>query len=93
MQIKKLFKLAYRVFKFQPIYIGSPDEMPQYLEIDGCGVLCDLEQFKALTSKYILDKDDYKTKCKSDDSCYIGYTYGELVCVYHYFWKPFNHLL
>ncbi|CAG5016983.1 unnamed protein product [Parnassius apollo] len=51
-----------------PIYVRSPGEQVQYLEIQGCdGPLCDLKKFYAITSPYLLEVDEWKEKCNYDE--------------------------
>ncbi|CAK1588923.1 unnamed protein product [Parnassius mnemosyne] len=52
-----------------PIYVKSPGEQVQYLEIQGCGgPLCDLKNFYAITSPYLLGVDEWKERCNYDEN-------------------------
>ncbi|CAK1588916.1 unnamed protein product [Parnassius mnemosyne] len=52
-----------------PIYVKSPGEQVQYLEIKGCGgPLCDLKKFYDITSPYLLDVDEWKKRCNYDEN-------------------------
>ncbi|CAG5016963.1 unnamed protein product [Parnassius apollo] len=52
-----------------PIYVKSPGEQVQYLEIEGCGgPLCDLKKFYAITSPYLLDVNEWKKRCNYDEN-------------------------
>ncbi|XP_028037724.1 prostatic acid phosphatase-like [Bombyx mandarina] len=47
-----------------PVYLRSPYEQIQYLQVEGCSaLLCDLEEFQQLTSRYVLEEDEWRTKC------------------------------
>ncbi|XP_063831835.1 prostatic acid phosphatase-like [Ostrinia nubilalis] len=46
-----------------PVYLPSPGQDPIYLEIEGCGSVCNYNDFVAITSEYALDEDTWRTKC------------------------------
>ncbi|KAI5644435.1 histidine phosphatase superfamily (branch 2) domain-containing protein [Phthorimaea operculella] len=47
-----------------PVYLRDPNEgKDTYLQVSGCDVLCDYEQFKNITSVYRIDEDSLKQKC------------------------------
>ncbi|KAL0830089.1 hypothetical protein ABMA28_003546 [Loxostege sticticalis] len=46
-----------------PVYLPSPGEDFINLEVEGCGAVCDFDQFVEITSENALDEDTWKTKC------------------------------
>nr|NP_001299358.1 lysosomal acid phosphatase-like precursor [Papilio xuthus]BAM18226.1 acid phosphatase [Papilio xuthus] len=49
-----------------PVYISSPGEPVQYLQVKGCDLLCDLDRFYEITSPDLIDIDDWKSRCNYD---------------------------
>lgn len=49
----------------QPVYLPTPGGKEIYLQVEGCGdLLCNLDTFYDLTSKYIIEDDAaYKEEC------------------------------
>ncbi|XP_028165198.1 prostatic acid phosphatase-like [Ostrinia furnacalis] len=50
-----------------PVYLPSPGEELKYLEIEGCGTVCDYQQFVNITSKYALDETTWRARCGFSD--------------------------
>ncbi|PZC80740.1 hypothetical protein B5X24_HaOG213964 [Helicoverpa armigera] len=47
-----------------PVYLNTPSEdIVTYLEITGCGSLCEYESFRSITADHTLDEDTWRTKC------------------------------
>ncbi|KAL0830088.1 hypothetical protein ABMA28_003545 [Loxostege sticticalis] len=46
-----------------PVYLPSPGEDFIHLEVEGCGAVCDFDQFVDITSEYAMDEDTWRTKC------------------------------
>ncbi|XP_068623158.1 prostatic acid phosphatase-like [Battus philenor] len=52
-----------------PIYVKSPGEPVQYLQVKGCGgQLCDLQEFYDITSPYLLDVEEWKRRCNYQEN-------------------------
>ncbi|CAH2055622.1 unnamed protein product, partial [Iphiclides podalirius] len=51
-----------------PVYLKSPGEPLEYLHIEGCEALCDLEQFYEITAPFLLDEDERKRRCKYNEN-------------------------
>ncbi|KAL0830087.1 hypothetical protein ABMA28_003544 [Loxostege sticticalis] len=47
-----------------PVYLPSPGEDFINLEVEGCGAVCDYDQFVDITSENALDEDTWRTKCE-----------------------------
>ncbi|KAL0879706.1 hypothetical protein ABMA27_003421 [Loxostege sticticalis] len=54
-----------------PVYLPSPGEDFIHLEVEGCGTVCDYQQFVDITSEYALDEDTWRTKCGWTKDIYI----------------------
>ncbi|XP_026751650.1 prostatic acid phosphatase-like [Galleria mellonella] len=50
-------------FVVLPVYLPSPGESEVYLQVQGCDLLCDYDQFVEITSKNALDEDTWRTEC------------------------------
>ncbi|XP_026751803.2 prostatic acid phosphatase-like [Galleria mellonella] len=50
-----------------PVYLPSPGEPEIYLQVKGCDLLCDYDQFVEITSKNALDEDTWRTECGFTD--------------------------
>uniref|UniRef100_A0A2A4K724 acid phosphatase n=1 Tax=Heliothis virescens TaxID=7102 RepID=A0A2A4K724_HELVI len=47
-----------------PVYLNTPSEdVITYLEVKGCGTLCEYESFRSITANHTLDEDTWRTKC------------------------------
>ncbi|KOB68215.1 Acid phosphatase [Operophtera brumata] len=56
----------------EAVYQPSPGEDLVYLPIAGCdSLLCDLDQYKDLVSKYLLDEDTWRTECGFTDDLVV----------------------
>ncbi|KPJ12419.1 Testicular acid phosphatase-like [Papilio machaon] len=49
-----------------PVYVSSPGEPVQYLQVKGCDQLCDLNRFYEITSPDLIDVDEWKLRCNYD---------------------------
>ncbi|XP_045539539.1 testicular acid phosphatase [Papilio machaon] len=49
-----------------PVYVSSPGEPVQYLQVKGCDLLCDLNRFYEITSPDLIDVDEWKLRCNYD---------------------------
>ncbi|XP_013133641.1 PREDICTED: venom acid phosphatase Acph-1-like [Papilio polytes] len=49
-----------------PVYVSSPGEPVQYLQVKGCDLLCDLDKFYEITSPDLIDIDERKRRCNYD---------------------------
>ncbi|KAJ2941078.1 hypothetical protein O0L34_g10310 [Tuta absoluta] len=49
-----------------PVYFSGPEVgVVKYLQVRGCGALCDYEQFKTITSRHRLDEETLKKRCQA----------------------------
>ncbi|KAI5646287.1 histidine phosphatase superfamily (branch 2) domain-containing protein [Phthorimaea operculella] len=47
-----------------PVYLSDPNERTEtLLQVDGCDLLCNYDQFKSITSVYSISEDNLKQKC------------------------------
>ncbi|CAK1588888.1 unnamed protein product [Parnassius mnemosyne] len=59
-------------FVVLPVYVSSPGEPIQYLQVEGCGSeLCDVDKFRELTAPYTLDVKEWRIKCDFDEDVEI----------------------
>ncbi|CAB3258036.1 unnamed protein product [Arctia plantaginis] len=47
-----------------PVYLKDPDAEEIYLHIAGCDEFCDLDSFRNLTSKYMLEEKEWRQLCE-----------------------------
>ncbi|XP_026751802.1 prostatic acid phosphatase-like [Galleria mellonella] len=58
-------------FVVLPVYQPAPGESEIYLQVQGCDLLCDYDQFVEITSKNALDEDTWRTECGFTDDLVI----------------------